>query len=134
MVERRITMRRQKVLLAALLVGMAALVQSCVVAAVGAGAGTAVYVMGKFKTYEAHELSTVYAATEKAMGQLELNVTRKTKDAMSATIVARDSADKKITIKLSATPDKTTKISIRVGTFGNETKSRLIYEQIKKNL
>ncbi|MHC4150263.1 MAG: DUF3568 family protein, partial [Planctomycetota bacterium] len=59
---------------------------------------------------------------------------RKTKDAMSATIVARDSADKKITIKLSATPEKTTGISIRVGTFGDETKSRLIYDQIKKNL
>ncbi len=127
-------MRRQEVLLAALLVGMVALVQSCIVAAVGAGAGTAAYVMGKFKAYETEDLSRVYAATEKAMGQLELNVTRKTKDAMSATIVARDSADKKITIKLSATPDETTKVSIRVGTFGNETKSRLIYEQIKKNL
>jgi hypothetical protein len=127
-------MRKQGVFLAALLVGMAALVQGCVVAAVGAGAGTAVYVMGKFKAYEARDLTTVYAATEKAMEQLELNVTRKTKDAMSATIVGRDSADKKITIKLSATPEQATKISIRVGTFGSETKSRLIYDQIKKNL
>lgn len=127
-------MRRQELLLAALLTGVAVLVQSCVVAAVGAGAGTPVYVMGKFKAYEAHDLSTVYAATEKAMEQLELNVTRKTKDAMSATIVVRDSAGEKITVMLSATPEKTTMISIRVGTFGNETKSRLIYDQIKKNL
>jgi hypothetical protein len=134
MLERRITVRGQELLLAALLVGVAVLVQSCVVAVVGAGAGTPVYVMGRFKAYEAHEISTVYAATEKAMEQLELNVTRRTEDAMPATIVARDSAGEKITIMLSTTPEKTTMISIGVGTFGNETKSRLIYDQIKKNL
>lgn len=127
-------MQKRDVFLTVLVIGTAALVQGCVIAAVGAGVGTTAYVMGKFKAVEGEELGTVYAATEKATEQLELNVTRKTKDAMSATIVARDSADKKITIKLSATPEKTTKISIRVGTFGNETKSRLIYEQIKKNL
>ncbi|UCC22304.1 MAG: DUF3568 family protein [Planctomycetota bacterium] len=127
-------MRKQGVFLAALLVGMAALVQGCVVAAVGAGAGTAVYVMGEFKAYEARDLTTVYMATQKAMEQLQLNVTAKTKDAMSATTVGRDSADTKITVKLSAAPEQTTKISIRVGTFGDETKSRLIYDQIKKNL
>jgi hypothetical protein len=127
-------MRKEKLYLAVLLISIAVLVQSCVVAAVGAGAGTAVYVMGKFKTYEAHDITTVYAATQKALEQLELNITGKTKDAMSAKIVARDSADKKITIKLGATPEQTTKISIRVGFFGNETKSRLIYDQIKKNL
>jgi hypothetical protein len=120
--------------LTVLLVGTVLPVYGCVVAAVGAGAGTPVYVMGRFKAYEAPDLSTVYAATEKAMGQLELNVTRRTKDAMSATIVARDSTGEKITIMLSTTPEKTTMISIGVGTFGDETKSRLIYDQIKKNL
>ena len=53
---------------------------------------------------------------------------------MSAEIIVRDAQDKKIKIKLSATAEGTTKLSIRVGAFGSETKSRLIYEQIKKNL
>ena len=68
------------------------------------------------------------------MEQLELSVSTKTKDAMSAEVVARDSQDKKITIKLTATAEGSTKISIRIGVFGSETKSRLIYDQIKKNL
>jgi hypothetical protein len=127
-------MRRRDVFLTVLFVGIAALVQGCVVAAVGAGAGTAAYVMGKVQAIEAEDLNTVYAATVKAAEQLELNVTKKTKDALSGMIVARDSQDKKVKIKLSATTEGTTKISIRVGFFGSETKSRLIYEQIKKNL
>lgn len=127
-------MRRNEAFLTVLLVGTVLPVYGCVVAAVGAGAGTAVYVMGEFKAYEARDLTTVYMATEKAMEQLQLNVTAKTKDAMSATTVGRDSADTKITVKLSAVPEQTTKISIRVGTFGDETRSRLIYDQIKKNL
>jgi hypothetical protein len=53
---------------------------------------------------------------------------------MSAEIIARDSQDKKIKISLSATAEGTTKLSIRIGMFGDETKSRLIYDEIKKNL
>ena len=68
------------------------------------------------------------------MKQLELSVSTDAKDAMSATIVVRDSQDKKMTIKLLATTEDSTKLFIRVGTFGSETKSRLIYDQIKKNL
>jgi len=118
-----------------MLVSTAVFVQGCVVAAVGAAAGgTVAYIKGDLETVESKHIDAVYKATEKAMEELGLTVSRKTKDAMSAVIVARDSQDKKIKIKLSATAEGTTKLSIRAGTFGNETKSRLIYEQIKKNL
>ena len=53
---------------------------------------------------------------------------------MSATLVARDAADKRITIKMTSTTANTTKISIRVGTFGSETKSRLVYSKMMENL
>lgn len=108
--------------------------QGCVVAAVGAGAGTVAYVRGDLEVVEREKLDAVYKATEKAISELELAVSKKTKDAMSAEIIARDSQDKKIKIKLSATAEGTTKLSIRAGLFGDETKSMLIYEQIKKNL
>jgi len=98
------------------------------------GVGTVAYVKGDLEAVEAANLEKVYKATEKALDELELAVTKKSKDAMSAVIIARDAADKKITIKLSAAQEDTTKISIRAGTFGNETKSRMIYEQIKKYL
>lgn len=126
-------MRKNEVLLVALLAGTA-VVQGCIVAAVGAGAGTSAYVMGDLKAFESKDVETVYNAALKAMDELELSVTTKTKDALSAKIVGRDAQDKKVTIKISATGEGTTKISIRVGMVGSETKSQLIYEQIKKHL
>ncbi|MBA7693979.1 hypothetical protein ES703_102579 [subsurface metagenome] len=128
-------MRKRQVFLIVLLVGTAALVGGCVVAAVGVGAaGTVAYVRGDLQAVESKKLDVVYEATLKAIDELELNVTKKTKDALSAVIVARDAQDKKITIKLSATTEETTKLSIRVGLFGSETKSRLIYQKIHENL
>jgi hypothetical protein len=127
-------MQKKQVVITILFVGMAVFIQGCVIAAVGAGAGTVAYVRGDLQTVESKSLDDVYEAAEKAIKELGLNVTKKTKDAMSATIVARDAQDKKITIKLSASTEETTKLSIRIGVFGSETKSRRIYEEIKKNL
>jgi hypothetical protein len=127
-------MRKEQILLAVLLVSTALFIQGCVVVAAGAGAGTIAYVRGDLEVVESKDLDTVYNATEEAMDELELNVTQKTKDAMSAEIVARDAQDKKITVKLVATAEETTKVSIRVGIFGDEAKSRLIYQKIHDNL
>jgi hypothetical protein len=128
-------MRKVQVLLIVLLIGTAGFVQGCVVAAVGLGAaGTIAYVRGDLQAVESETIDVVYEATLKAVEELELNVTRKSKDALSAVIVARDAQDKKITIKLKAAAEKTTKLSIRIGVFGSETKSRLIYQKIRENL
>ena len=128
-------MRKKQVFVMVLLVGMVGLVGGCMVVAVGAGAaGTVAYVRGDLEAVESKKLDAVYEATLKAVDRLELNVTKETKDSLSAVIVARDAQDKKITIKLSATTDDTTKLSIRVGLFGSETKSRLIYQKIHENL
>ena len=128
-------MQKAQVILAVLLVGAAALLQGCVAVVVGAGAaGTVAYIRGDLESIESKDLNAVYEATLKAMEQLGLSVSRKTKDAMSAEVVARDAEDKKVTISLGATAEGATKISIRIGVFGSETKSSLIYDQIKKNL
>ena len=127
-------MQKRQIFLIILFVGPAVIVGGCVVAAIGAGAGTVAYVRGDLEVVESENLDSVYNAAEKAIKELGLTTSRRTKDAMSAEITARDSEDKKIKIKLDATAEGTTKLSIRVGIFGNETKSRLIYDQIKKNL
>ena len=128
-------MRKGQIFLALLLVSPVVLVEGCVVAAVGGGAaGTVAYIRGDLEAVEAKDIDAVYKATEKAMEELGLKVSKKTKDAMSAVIVARDAQDKKVTIKLNATAEETTKLSIRIGTFGSETKSRLICQKIHDNL
>ena len=127
-------MQKEKLFLPLLLVAMTVLAQGCAVAWVGVGAGTVIYTMGDLEAVVAKDINAVYQATLKALEQLELRVSSKVKDALAAKIVARDAQDKKIRIKLTATAEDATKLSIRVGLFGNETKSRLIYEQIQKNL
>ncbi|MHC4438571.1 MAG: DUF3568 family protein [Planctomycetota bacterium] len=128
-------MRKRQVLLVVMLVGSMLLLQGCVVAAVGLGAaGTIAYVRGDLQAVESESIDEVYEATLKALEELELLPTRKTKDALGAEIVTYDAQDKKITIKLKSTADETTKLSIRIGVFGSETKSRLLYQKIRDNL
>jgi len=105
------------------------------VAAVGIGAaGTIAYVRGDLQAVESASIDEVYEASLKALKELELIPTRKVKDALGAEIITYDAQDKKITIILKFTAEGTTKLSIRVGVFGSETKSRLIYQKIRDNL
>ena len=128
-------MRKRRIALIVLLAGAAVSLSGCVVAAVGAGVvGTVAYVTGDLEAVEARKLDEVHDATLEAMKALDLHVTKQTKDALSAVIVARDAQDKKITVKLNATGSEVTELSIRVGAFGNEEKSRLIYKEIRRNL
>jgi len=128
-------MTKKQILIIALIIPSTALVAGCIAAAVGVGAvGTVAYIRGDLEVMEAVSLDKVYNAAVKAVAELELRETGKTKDVLTATITARDAENKKVNIKLSAQEAQITKISIRIGTFGNETKSRRIYEQIKKNL
>lgn len=132
---RRVKMRMNRVLLTILLGCMAVSTGGCLLVAVGAGAaGTVAYISGDLDAVESRSLADVYEATLKALKQLELSTTKETKDALSAVVVARDAQDKKITIKLRAPSEESTKISVRVGVFGDETKSRLIYQKIRDNL
>lgn len=127
-------MRTRQILLINALIGITIIGQGCVAAAIGIGAagaaGTIAYIKGDLEAVEADDLDVVYEAALKASKELELRVFYKTKDALSATIYARDAEDKKVSITLKRTTEQTTKLSIRIGTFGDETKSRLIYQKI----
>lgn len=114
---------------------IAMLVQGCMVAVVGAGAaGTVGYLKGDLEVVEAVSLNVVYQATEKAVEEMNLFEISKKKDSLEAIFTLRDVSDKKITIKMTAITKSTTKISIRVGIFGNEAKSQMIHEKIKENI
>ena len=124
-------MRTKGIFLNLALLGLAVFGQGCVIAAVGLGAaGTIAYVRGDLEATESKNIEAVYSAAVQAVEDLHLNLISKSEDALSATITARDAADKKITIKLKSTSEQTTKLSIRVGTFGDETKSQQIYQKI----
>ena len=135
MAKRISTMRKQQVILAGLYAAAAVWLTGCIIAAVGAGAaGTVAYVKGDLEVIESKKLDVVYDATKKALKDLELSISQDTKDQIGATVIARDSQDKKVTVKLTAVTDESTEISIRFGTFGNEAKSTMVYNKIKENL
>jgi len=130
-------MRIPSVCLVLILAGLMVNSSGCLLVAAGAGAaGTVAYMRGDLETEEPYNLNMVYDATREAAEQLELSVLegRTEKDALSATIVARDAADKRVTIHLKAQTELTTRVSIRIGTFGDQAKSQMIYNRIRENL
>lgn len=92
---------------------------------------TAVYSFGKFSTEEAIGINALYEATVKALTDLELNISQKTKDKLTATIIARDSQDTKITIQLVSITKDMTKMSIRAGSF---TRASRIHQMVYDSL
>ena len=128
---------KTKWLTLALAAALAVLQSGCVLflvgAAAGAGAGTYAYVSGELKGSESVSLDKAWNASLAAMKDLEFPITTKSKDALQAEVVARTSADKKIVVKLKKVSDKTTEIRVRVGTFGDETLSRMILDKIKSH-
>lgn len=105
----------------------------CVVAALGAGAGTVVYVRGEVESYWDTDVQDLYDASLKAMDDLKLYVVSREHDALSANIVARNSSDQKITIKIDGSNREAVKVTIRVGFWGDETLSRTIVDRINAN-
>ena len=127
-------MKKRFVLLGLMCVLAVISVSGCVVSPAGGGAETISYVMGNLETVEQARFSNVYDAARTALDDLNMVVTKEIKEPVYAKIIARDSADKKVTIILEATPQQTTEISIRAGVIGNESRSMQIYEEIRKNI
>ena len=133
-------MRPRMALWAVAIAGSMGLVwgSGCALVAVGAGAaGTVAYLEGDLKVDEPHPLNKVYAATHQALKDLRMMVVKDDKatpESRSAEIEARDVEDKKATIILSTRNEGITQISIRIGFFGDEVRSRRIYMKIHERL
>ncbi len=102
--------------------------------AVAAGAGGYAYVSGEARSTEAASLDRTWTAAKAAIKDLKFSVVGESKDALEGKLTARTAADKKVTVGLKKVSDKTTEVRIRVGTFGDETVSRMILEKIKQRL
>ena len=99
----------------------------------GAVAGTA-YVLGELEATVDGSLDQADAAVAKALKKLELVKISHSKTALEATHTSRNAKDQKISVELEKLTEKTTKISIKVGNFGDEAMSHRILEGIKENL
>jgi hypothetical protein len=107
----------------------------CLVVVAGAAGGTVAYVKGALTANLPNPIVDVQKATKKALTKdLNFVLINSSEDAVTAVYHARNAKDEKIEIRLDLVTDTTTKIDIRIGTFGNETLSQLILQKIQKRL
>lgn len=97
------------------------------------GAGTVAYVQGELRTGDSVPFDRAWTATTLAVDELKLITINSQRDELGGHVLARNSADQKITIKLRRQSDKVTEFYIRVGPVGDELLSRQIYDRIKSH-
>lgn len=123
------------ILLIGLAGGLAAGAAGCVVAAAGAaGAGTYAYVRGESSIYVDSDVLTVHRASEEALRDMGLLVTETSRDALTGKVLARDSKDRRVTVKIDGVDRAAVKVSVRVGIFGDESASIAILDNIRERL
>jgi hypothetical protein len=99
-----------------------------------AGAGGMAYLQGALETRVAHPYEQSVNATVAALESLQFKGVSESRDALQAKITARDAVDRLIQVSVKRESDSQTFLSIRVGTFGDERTSAVIFEEIKKRL
>ena len=104
------------------------------VAAAGAGAATYGYASGALKTTLDAPVPAAQRASEAVVENLGFSLVSSTGDRLEAEVIARTAGDDKVTIKIESLAENASEIRIRVGMFGDETRSARIYEEIQRKL
>ena len=132
-------MKKQKLLILVLLAASPFILTGCLAAAAvggaaAAGAGTVAYIKGELKATEEATLNKTWEATVAAIDELQFLVVNKLKDNVSAELESKTADNKTVKIQLKRVTDNLTDISIRIGTFGDESLSRYILSKIEAKL
>ena len=111
-------------------------ITGCVPLLVGAaaGAGGVVWVTGKLQQDLSASLDKTHAATLASLRKLRLPVMVNKKDKLTAKVESEYADGKHVWIDLLYVTQSTTKVSIRVGTMGDEARSREILDNIIRGL
>ena len=126
--------RRSKGLIIGLI--LACLCSGCVALAVGAAGGVAgaVYVMGKLQEELDHPITAVHEATLQGLRDLDLPIVEDKADKLAAHIESKLADGTHVWIDLESIADSRTRLTIRVGLVGDESRSRKILAAIKPHL
>jgi hypothetical protein len=124
-------MKRMQVVLV-LLGGVAMLMGGCSKSLDGSSYN---YASGNLSATLNADVEKSYNAALKAMEQLQLTPTEKSKDALGARILAKTSADKKVKVTLTRVTDTTTELVVGIGTVvGDKDIAKTVYDKITENL
>ena len=108
----------------------------CIALIVGAaaGAGSIIWIKGKLAQDFNVPLDKTYNATITAIKKLELQILVDRKDKFSAKIESKFADGANVWVDLEYLTVKSSKVSVRVGTLGDEARSRQIMSMIEKYL
>jgi len=130
-------MRLLRTLAVGLLSGALLAMQSgCLVVAAAAGTGAAVaYVRGDTEANLEGNPGQVVAAANAALKEdLKLALVSSSVTSLDGTVIARTADDTKVDVTIKSTGDKSSNVSVRIGTFGDQALSAQILEKIKARL
>ena len=96
----------------------------------GGCAGTAGYLQGEHSRVHAGAYERVWSASVSALTQMNIRVIKSEKDALSGAIWARRADDTSVQLRLEPTGTDTTRVKIRIGTFGDRDASEAIQARI----
>ena len=115
---------------------LACLCSGCVALAVGAASGVAgaVYVMGKLQEELNDPIAAVHEATLQGLRDLDLPVSEDRADKLAAHVESKLADGTTVWIDLESIADSRTRLTIRVGVVGDESRSRKILAAIKAHL
>lgn len=107
----------------------------CLLAAAAAGTGaTVAYVKGDLEADLDARPEAVVSATKAALQDMGFVVMRSSASSVDGRVFARTAQDKKINVDVESISEGTSRVSIRVETFGNEALSRQILDKIQEKL
>ena len=134
MVKRRLQL---VALLCCFLIGLSGCSRKwAVIGAAAAAVGTSAYfyVKGDLKrNYEAPIDKTFQAAVQ-SVKDLELTIDSKKSDAFNGVITGKMVSGKSFTINVKRLEDNLTEVGVRIGTFGDRTRSEAFHDRILSNL
>jgi hypothetical protein len=127
-------------LLAAAMLANAGCLAVAVGGAAGAGAATYVYFKGKVSQEYPSTFTDAWQATQTALKELSLPVISQENTATTGEITSKTSDDSAITVDLNVDPSRVpgegsvTRITVRVGVFGDQALSERILSQVGTHL
>ncbi len=120
-------------LLCCLLIGLSACSRKWAVlgaAAAATGAGAYYYIKGDLKRNYNAPLDKTMDATVRALQELQMGVDSKQHDAFGGVIKGKLADGKGYTVNLKRLAENSTEVGVRIGTFGDRTKSEAIHDKI----
>jgi hypothetical protein len=108
----------------------------CIAVLVGAAAGAGGYawVNGVLVKQFDQPVEDLYKATQTGIEELGLVTTEKQGDRLTAFVRAQFSDGNKVKVTINALTELRCEVRVRVGVFGNQTRSEMVLSKIEKNL